>query len=257
MQELILMRKLQDKIAIITGGAGGIGKGMAIAFVKEGAKVAIVDLDEEAGKETIEELQQYQPDSIFIQANLTAHEKLEGIVKQVVDHFGKLDILVNNAHASTRKPFEQTTKADMDFSFDTGFYPTFYLMQAALPYLKQSEGNIINFASGAGIEGHTTQTSYAAAKEAIRAISRVAANEFGPFGINVNLISPIANSPGVQAWAKEEPEYYQSVLENIPMRRFGELESDIGRAAVFLASEDSNYITGQTIMVDGGSIKLR
>lgn len=251
------MGKLQDKAAIITGGAGGIGQGMATAFVKEGAKVAIVDLDEEAGNKTVQDLQQHQPDSIFIQANLADHDKLNDIVEQVVDKYGQLDILVNNAHASTRKPLEELTQKDMDLSFNTGFYPTFYLMQAALPYLRKTEGNIINFASGAGLEGHPTQGSYAAAKEAIRAISRVAANEFGPEGINVNLIAPIANSPGVKAWAKEEPEYYQSVLEKIPMRRFGELEEDIGRAAVFLASDDSNYITGQTIMVDGGSIKLR
>src|SRR5699024_1562123 len=250
------MGKLQDKVALITGGAAGIGQGMARAFVKEGAKVAIVDLDEKAGKETVYDLQQYQ-DAMFIQANLAEHDKLKNIVEKVVDRYGQLDILVNNAHASKRKPLEELTQDDMDLSFDTGFYPTFYLMQAALPHLKKTKGNIINFASGAGLEGHPTQGAYAAAKEAIRAISRVAANEYGPNGINVNLISPIANSPGVQAWRKEEPEYYQSVLENILMRRFGELEEDIGRAAVFLASEDSDYITGQTIMVDGGSIKLR
>lgn len=110
---------------------------------------------------------------------------------------------------------------------------------------------------GAGINGDINQASYAAAKEAIRAITRVAANEFGPFGINVNLISPIANSPGVQQWAKEQPEYYETMLAKIPLRRLGELEEDIGRAAVFLASEDSNYISGQTIMVDGGATKLR
>lgn len=248
--------KLQNKVALITGGAGGIGQGMARAFVKEGAKVAIVDLDEKSGNETLNDLQQHQ-DAMFIQGNLAEHGKLKGVVNQVVDRFGQLDILVNNAHASTRKPLEELTQDDMDLSFNTGFYPTFYLMQAALPYLKKAEGSIINFASGAGLEGHSTQGAYAAAKEAIRAISRVAANEYGPYGINVNLISPIANSPGVQAWREQEPEYYQSVLENIPMRRFGDLEEDIGQAAVFLASDDSDYITGQTIMVDGGSIKLR
>ena len=252
-----MMRKLENKIAIITGGASGIGKGMAMAFVKEGATVAIVDLNEEIGHETIKELQTYQPKSMFIQANLAEHDKLAGIVQQVIDKFGKLDILVNNAHASKNMPFEQVTQQDFDLSFDTGFYPTYYLMQAALPYLKESKVKIINFASGAGINGDATQATYAAAKEAIRGISRVAANEFGPFGINVNLISPIANSPGVQKWAKEEPEYYQSMLSKIPLRRLGELEKDIGRAAVFLASEDSDYITGQTIMVDGGATKLR
>src|SRR5699024_8186887 len=194
---------------------------------------------------TIKELQTHQPNSIFIQANLAEHDKLTGIVQQVTDKFGKLDILVNNAHASKVKPFEQTTKEDLTLSFDTGFYPTFYLMQAALPYLKETEGKIINFASGAGINGDANQAAYAAAKEAIRAVTRVAANECGPFGINVNLISPIANSPGVKAWAKEHPEYYESMLSKIPLRRLGKLEEDIGRAAVFLASEDSDYITGQ------------
>lgn len=251
------MNRLEGKIALITGGASGIGKGMAMSFVKEGAKVVIVDLNEEVGQQTVKELQEIQADSLFIQANLAEHDKLQSIVTKVIEKFGKLDILVNNAHASNRAPLEQLTQADFDLSFNTGFYPTLYLMQAALPYLKESKGKIINFASGAGINGDATQGAYAAAKEAIRGITRVAANEFGPFGINVNIISPIANSPGVQQWAKAEPEYYQAMLSKIPLGRLGELEDDIGRVAVFLASEDSDYITGQTIMVDGGSIKLR
>ncbi|WP_285766925.1 SDR family oxidoreductase [Peribacillus sp. SI8-4] len=251
------MNKLQGKIALITGGASGIGKGIATAFVKEGSKVVIIDVNEELGNQTIKELQAHQAESIFIQENLVEYDKLKIIVKQVIDRFGKLDILVNNAHASKMNSIEKTTQEDLELSFNTGFYPTFYLMQAALPFLKETKGKIINFASGAGLNGDVSQGSYAAAKEAIRGISRVAANEFGPFGINVNIISPIANSPGVQKWAKEEPEYYQAMVSKIPLRRLGELESDIGRTAVFLASEDSDYITGQTLMLDGGSIKLR
>lgn len=251
------MSKLQGKTAIITGGASGIGKGMAMAFVKEGAKVAIIDLNAEAGNQTVKELQEYQPESIFIQANLAEHDKIVEVVNQVVDKFGKLDILVNNAHASKMASIAETTQKELDLSFNTGFYPTFYFMQAALPHLKETQGNIINFASGAGINGDVNQVSYVAAKEAIRGITRVAANEFGPFGINVNIISPIAKSPGMLQWAEENPEYYQGMLAKIPLRRLGEIESDIGRVAVFLASEDSAYITGQTIMVDGGSIKLR
>lgn len=251
------MRRLEGKIAIITGAAGGIGKGIATAYVKEGATVAIIDLNAEAGNQTIKELQQYAPESIFIQADLTEHDKLAGIVKTIADKFGKIDILDNNAHASRMNSIADTTQKDFDLSFDTGFYPTFYFMQAALPYLKETKGNIINFASGAGINGDVNQVSYAVAKEAIRTATRVAANEFGPFGINVNIIAPIAKSPGLIEWAEENPEYYQGMLAKIPMRRLGELENDIGRVAVFLASEDSAYITGQTIMVDGGSIKLR
>lgn len=251
------MKKLEGKIALISGAASGIGKGMASSFVKEGATVVIVDLNEELGNQTLKELQEFSPQSMFIEANLVEHDKLAGIVQQVVNRYGKLDILVNNAQASRLNAFESTTQADFDLSFNTGFYPTVYFMQAALPHLKESKGKIINFASGAGINGDVNQLSYAASKEAIRAATRVAANEFGPFGINVNIISPIAKSPGMVEWAEENPEYYQGMLSKIPLRRLGDIEVDIGRVAVFLASEDSDYITGQTIMVDGGSIKLR
>lgn len=255
-KELLLLGKLDEKVAIITGGAGGIGSGMAKAMAKEGAIVVIVDLNEETGKAMEKELQAISPKSMFMQANLMDRENLPNIIKTVVEKYGKLNVLVNNAHASKQVTIEDITQEDLDLSFNTGFYPTFYLMQAALPYLKETKGNVINFASGAGINGHETQGSYAAAKEAIRGISRVAANEWGRFGINVNIISPIANSPGVQAWAKDQPEYYEAVRSKIPLGRFGDVEEDIGRVAVFLASEDSQYMTGQTFMVDGGSIML-
>jgi len=251
------MAKLQDKVVIITGGAGGIGLGMAKTMAKEGAILAIVDVNEEAGKASEKILQEISPKSSFIKADLMDRDSLPSIITKVIEKYGKLDVLVNNAHASRQVTLEETTQADLDLSFGTGFYPTFYLMQAALPYLKETKGNIINFASGAGLNGHETQGAYAAAKEAIRGISRVAANEWGRFGINVNIISPIANSEGVQAWAKAQPEYYEAVRSKIPLGRFGDVEEDIGRVAVFLASEDSKYITGQTIMVDGGSIMLR
>ncbi len=249
--------RLENKVAIITGGAGGIGRGIAMKYVKEGAKVIIIDLDEEAGEKTIKELQKYSPDSSFIEQNLAKHDELADIVKQIADDYGQIDILVNNAHASRLGSIEELTQEHFNLSFDTGFYPTFYLMQAALPYLKESKGNIINFASGAGIKGDPNQGSYAAAKEAVRGLTRVAANEFGEFGINVNLISPIAKSEGMVQWAEENPEPYEQMLSGIPLGRAGELEEDIGGVAVFLASEDSDYITGQTMMVDGGSIMLR
>lgn len=250
------MGRLQDRVIIITGGAGGIGSGMARAMVKEGAIVAIVDLNEETGKQTEKELQAISPKSMFLQANLMDTKSLPGIIKTVVDKYGKLDVLVNNAHASKQTTIENATQADLDLSFGTGFYPTFYLMQAALPYLKESKGNVINFASGAGLTGQETQGVYAAAKEAIRGLSRVAANEWGRFGINVNVISPLASTPGVEAWSKAQPEYYETVKNKIPLGRFGDVEEDIGAAAVFLASKESQYITGQTIMVDGGSVML-
>ncbi|WP_342560546.1 SDR family oxidoreductase [Psychrobacillus sp. FSL W7-1457] len=251
------MDRLKDRVVIVTGGAGGIGLGMSKAMAKEGAIIAIVDVNEEAGQASLKVLQEISPKSMFLKADLMDRDKLPTIITTVAEAYGKIDVLVNNAHASKQVTIEDTTQADLDLSFGTGFYPTFYLMQAALPYLKETKGNVINFASGAGLAGHETQGAYAAAKEAIRGISRVAANEWGRFGINVNIISPIADSEGVRAWAKAQPEYYENVRSKIPLGRFGDVEEDIGRVAVFLASEDSKYITGQTIMADGGSIMLR
>lgn len=248
--------RLEGKVAIVTGSAQGIGRGIAHAMAKEGARVAIVDINEEKGQATLAEINEITEGMLFIK-DISKAENAQIIVDEVVKKFGKLDILVNNAHASKQAFFKDTTQEMLDLSFGTGFYPTFHFMQAAYPELKKTKGKVINFASGAGLDGQPTQTSYAAAKEAIRAISRVAANEWGPEGINVNLISPIALTPGVEAWRDSSPELYDKMINGIPLRRLGDPEGDIGRTAVFLASEDADYITGQTIMVDGGSIKLR
>ncbi|MFF2089278.1 SDR family NAD(P)-dependent oxidoreductase [Paenibacillus sp. NPDC058174] len=250
------MTKLANKVAIITGGASGVGNGIAKAFVKEGAKVAIVDYNKEAGERALAELQEISPDSIFIHADLADFQTHSPIISHTAFTFGKIDILVNNAQASRVKPFEEITPEDLELPFKTGFFPTFYLMQYALPYLKQTKGHIINFASGAGINGDLNQAAYGAAKEAVRGLSRVAANEFGPYGVKVNVICPFANSPGVQMWAEHMPEHFEETLSKIPMRRVGDVEQDIGRAVVFFASQDSDYITGQTLMVDGGGCRL-
>ncbi|CDN40981.1 SDR family NAD(P)-dependent oxidoreductase [Paenibacillus sp. P22] len=248
--------RLQGKVGIITGSASGIGRGMALAMAKEGAHIAIVDVNEQKGRETLAEVNRCTEGRLFIR-DISVKDNAHDIVAEVVKKFGKLDILVNNAHASRQASFIETTQEQLDLSFGTGFYPTFHFMQAAYAELKKSQGKVINFASGAGIDGQATQTSYAAAKEAIRAISRVAANEWGPDGINVNLISPIALTPGVEQWRDSAPDMYEAMINRIPLRRLGDPEQDIGQVAVFLASEEANYITGQTIMVDGGSIKLR
>lgn len=247
--------RLKGKVGIVTGSASGIGKGIALAMAKEGAHIVIVDINEEKGKETLEAINQYTEGALLIK-DISKKENVDKIVTAVIERFGQLDILVNNAHASKQAPFVETSMDMFELSFGTGFYPTFHFMKAAYPYLKQTKGKVINFASGAGISGQPTQASYAAAKEAIRAISRVAANEWGPDGINVNLISPIARTEGVEAWRKSAPKLYDQMINNIPLRRLGDPEEDIGRTAVFLASEDAHYMTGQTLMVDGGSIKI-
>ncbi|WP_342514595.1 SDR family oxidoreductase [Sporosarcina sp. FSL K6-1522] len=249
--------KLKGKVAFITGGSSGIGRGICHAFAKEGASIAFVGLNEHKGKNTEQELRDLGCDAYYMQADLQKRDQLPSLIERAVERFGQLDILVNNAHATKNVTFEETTEDIMNFSLDTGFWPTFLLMQSALPHLKESKGKVINFVSGAGMIGLSRQASYAAAKEAIRGISRVAANEWGRYGITVNMISPIANSPGVETMKETQTNAYNKMVSLIPMGRLGDCEHDIGRSAVFLASSDADYITGQTIMVDGGNIMVR
>lgn len=233
--------RLQDKVAIITGGAGGIGRGISLAFAKEGARLAIVDIDAEAGAKTLAEVSEFT-EAVFFDKDIAQVENVNEIVAETIKRFGRLDVLVNNAHASRQALFMDQTQEMFDLSFNTGFYPTVHFMRAGYEALKESQGSVINFASGAGLDGQPTQTSYAAAKEAIRAVSRVTANEWGVDGINVNLISPIALTEGVKAWSVASPDLYEKMLAGIPLRKVGDAEADIGRVAVFLAREDAKYI---------------
>ena len=145
-----------------------------------------------------------------------------------------------------------------DATFDrvlaTNLWATFYCMQLAQPHMvARGRGAIINFASGSGTRGNETQGAYAAAKEGIRGLSRTAAREWGPLGIRVNLVCPFANSPGMIDWANLDPAGHAAAIEEIPLRRVGDCHDDVGRVCVFLASDDADYVTAQTMWVDGGS----
>ena len=249
------MGQLDGKVAIVTGGARGVAKGVATAFVKAGASVLIVDREVDLGKATAAELTARGGDVAFMPIDLADRAALPSIVATALERFGKLDILVNAAQASRQLPLAETTDEAMEMAFDTGFWPTFVLMRAAYPHLVATKGCVINFATGAAFDGIPTQGSYVAAKEAIRAISKVAANEWGPEGVRVNIICPFANSPGVQAWKELAPDDYATQIGKVSLRRIGDCEKDIGSSAVFLASDAAAYITGQTLMVDGGQTK--
>lgn len=245
--------QLKNKTAIVTGGAGGIGRGIVRRFLAEGARVAVVDIDQDQGEKLLAEL---DGEVIFIAKDISVEANAAAIVAETVERFGGLDILVNNAHASRQASILETTKEIWDLSFNTGTMATFYLMRAAYPELKKTRGSIINFASGAGMKGLPNQVAYSAAKEAIRAITRTAATEWAADGIRVNVVSPVALTPGIVQWSKAFPDAYQEVLDGIPLGRLGDPETDIAPVVVFLGSENSRYMTGQTLMADGGSIKL-
>ncbi|HQS68166.1 MAG: oxidoreductase [Novosphingobium sp. 28-62-57] len=247
--------QLAGKAAIVTGGARGVAKGVATAFVKAGAKVLIVDREADLGVATVQELGAFG-EVAFMAVDLMDRAALPGIVDEAVRRFGRLDVLVNAAQASQQLLLVDTTPEAMDLAFGTGFWATFLLMQAAYPHLVESKGSVINFGSGAGIQGMPTQTSYGAAKEAIRSMSKTAAVEWGPQGVRVNVICPFANSPGVEIWKQHFPEAYDKQIAGVPLRRIGDCEADIGAAAVFLASDAAGYMTGQTLMVDGGQLRM-
>ncbi|MEY8382648.1 SDR family oxidoreductase [Christensenellaceae bacterium 44-20] len=249
------MGKMEGKVVIITGGGKGIGFGLSTAFAKEGAKLVLTGRTVatlEGAKKELEE--KYGVEVLTVGADGASEEQVQHVVEEAVKKFGKIDVLINNAQTSkSGMMLEQHSKEDFDLAIYSGLYATFFYMKACLPYLKESKGAIINFASGAGLAGRAGQSSYAAAKEGIRGLSRVAATEWGPYGINVNVVCPLAMTPGLEAWRKEYPALYEQTIKGVPLGHFADAEKDIGRVCVFLASEDASYLTGETITLQGGS----
>lgn len=250
------MGKLDGKVAFVTGAGRGIGRGIALAFAHEGAVLGLLEIDGPLLAETAKLLEGQGAKCLAIEGDVATRAVCEDAIARTVDTFGGLDVLVNNA-AWTPTPgllladFDDATFARV---LATNLWATFWCMQAARPPLaRRGKGSIINFASGSGTRGQEAQGAYAAAKEGIRGLSRVAAREWGPDGIRVNVLCPFANSPGMLDWAKADPAGYAATLGQIPLRRVGDCVEDVGRVAVFLASEDSAYVTAQTLFVDGGS----
>ena len=248
------MENLKDQVVIVTGGAAGIGGAITTVLMQRGACVVAVDIDEEAGRQKAAE----DPHKIiFLKGDISKKSVAKEAVVMAISKFGKLTGLVNNAHASREKRIMELTEDDWSLSFGTGFYATLQFMKAAYPELKKSKGSIVNFGSGAAMKGNVEQASYAAAKEAIRGLSRVAANEWAQDGIRVNILSPLALTEGLAEWKETNPDKYRKIAKTIPMNHFGDPQKDIAPVVAFLLSDDSRYMTGQTLMADGGDIKLR
>lgn len=246
--------ELQGKVAVVTGGASGIGGAISTLLASRGAKVLAVDIDPTAGAA----LAARCGESVaFLEGDVSDPAVAESAVTHAVERFGGLTSLVNNAHASRQGRFTELTPADWELSFSTGLWATRNFMLAAYPHLKEHGASVVNFGSGAGLDGQVTQAAYAAAKEAIRGLSRVVANEWAADGIRVNVVSPIALTAGVAHWREAYPELYAEVVAKIPLGRFGDPQADVAPVVAFLLSDDSRYMTGQTLMADGGAIKLR
>ena len=249
------MKRLNGNVTLITGGGKGIGYGLAEAFAEQGSNLVITGRTESrliAAQQKLE--QQYGVEVLPIVADGADEEAIKMVVKRTIEKFGKLNTLVNNAQVSkSGTPLVEHTREDFDLAIYSGLYAAFFYMRECFPYLKESRGSVINFASGAGLFGKLGQSSYAAAKEGIRGMSRVAAAEWGPDGVRVNVICPLAMTESLQQWKENYPELFQKTIQGIPLGRFADPKQDIGRVAAFLASDDASYVTGETITLQGGS----
>ena len=259
--------KFKNKTVIITGGGravlkdgscGSIGYGIATAFAKEGANLVLTGRNMQKLLEAKEELERlYHIKVLAVQADVHPGVDNEAVINQVVqqtiDTFGDIHVLINNAQASASGvPLAEHTMEQFDLAIYSGLYATFCYMKACYPYLAKTKGSVINFASGAGLFGNYGQSSYAAAKEGIRGLSRSAATEWGKDGINVNVICPIAWTAQLERWAEANPDAFRANVKLPPMGHYGDAEKEIGRACVALASPDLKYMSGETLTLEGG-----
>ena len=258
---------LTGKTAIITGAGyavlkdgrcGSIGYGIATAYAKEGSNLVITGRNVkklEEAKKALEEAHGIKV--LVVQADVNAGSDNESVVndvvKKAIETFGRIDVLINCAQASASGvPLESHTTDQFNLAMYSGLYATFYYMKACYPYLKEAKGSVINFASGAGLFGNFGQCAYAAAKEGIRGLSRVAATEWAKDGINVNVICPLAWTAQLEQFQKAYPDAFEKNVHTPPAGYFGQPEADIGRVCVQISHPDFKYMTGETLTLEGG-----
>ena len=258
---------LTGKTAIITGAGravlsdgrcGSIGYGIATAYAKEDANLVITGRNVKKLEDAKEELERlYGIRVLIVQADVNAgadnEEVVGNVVKQTIDTFGSIDVLINNAQASASGvPLAEHTTDQFNLALYSGLYAAFYYMKACYPHLAASKGSVINFASGAGLFGNFGQCAYAAAKEGIRGLTRVAATEWAKDGINVNIVCPLAWTAQLEQFEKAYPDAFKENVKMPPAGHYGDAEQEIGRVCVQLASPDFKYMTGETLTLEGG-----
>lgn len=243
--------KLENKVAIVTGSGQGIGKGIAIELAKEGAKIIVSDINQENVDKTVDEIESLGSEAAGVRADVSNFSDVSQLVKESVKKFGKVDILVNNAGIYPFKPLMNMEEEDWDNVLNVNLKGVFNCTKAVLPEMaKQNGGSIINIASIAGaVVGFSNLVHYSASKGGVLGFTRSAALELAQHKIRVNAIAPGAiETPGAKI---ADEEVAKQFVQAVPLKRMGQ-PIDIGKAVVFLASEDSSYITGQMIVVDGG-----
>jgi NAD(P)-dependent dehydrogenase (short-subunit alcohol dehydrogenase family) len=246
------MGRLENKVALITGGASGIGKAIALAFAKEQADVCIADKNFTGAQATAGEVEKIGRKSLAIQIDVSKISELERMVSAVVDYFGKIDILVNDAGVNLFKSVLEVTEAEWGTVIDVNLKGLFFTTQRVLPVmLKQGKGKIVNIASNWGAVGYRNACVYCVSKAGIINLTKAMALEFAPHKINVNAIGPACTETPMSKPELDDAELRQSIVREIPLGRVAQPE-EIAAAAVYLASDESDFVTGHTLFVDGG-----
>ncbi len=243
---------LDGKSAIVTGAGQGVGQGIALALAKHGARVAAMGRTLSKLEETCHLIEKRGGVALPLEGNVKQPDDLARCVDRTVETFGGIQILVNNAQEVPLGPLSSVTDESLEAGWQSGPLATFRMMKLCYPHLK-GDGCIINLASTAARRWDAANYgAYSAVKEAIRALSRAAASEWGGEGIRTNVILPHAKSPGLVWWMEQNPEEAAAFVATIPMGRVGECERDIGEFVAFLCSKAAGYVSGQSIAIDGG-----
>lgn len=246
---------LSGRAALVTGAADGIGRAIARRFAAEGASVLLVDLNREGGERAAQHIIEAGGKAGFFHCDVSERSRVEAAVAECAARFGTLDVLVNNAY-SGKSATRIETKSDEDFAHSLAvcLYGAKWAMQAAFPGMRERGwGRVINVASLNGVNAHMGSADYNVAKEALRAYTRTAAREWAGYGICANIICPAAISANFNRFKALQPELAAGAEAANPMGRIGDPEKDIAGVALFLASEDARYLTGNTLFVDGGA----
>ena len=250
------MNRLAGKSALVTGAGQGVGRGIALALAAEGARLALAGRTLSKVENTRREIEERGGEAFAVECNVRQMASLEAGVAAVVQRFGGLNILVNNAQEVPLGTLVKVTDEAFEAGWESGPLATFRLMKLCHPYLK-GDGSIVNLASAAGFRWDSSgYSAYGAVKEAIRQLTRGAACEWAADGIRTNVILPLAESEALGGWAAARPEEAAAYFATIPMHRVGKCEEDIGRFVATLCSEDCRYVNGQSIALDGGQAYL-